>query len=93
LSGSTSQVLVFLELDNCSHVKSIAKNFVWCKIKSGWLWFWFLGKESGASRFLPTKRAADFWESAASRSIFLASGFFYTSSLFLTRPKSANANR
>jgi hypothetical protein len=27
-------------------------------------------------RFLPTKRAVDLWDSAASRSIFLASGFF-----------------
>jgi hypothetical protein len=54
----------------------IAKNFVGCKIKSAWLWFWFLGKESGATQVLPTKRAADFWESAASRNIFLASSFF-----------------
>jgi hypothetical protein len=56
--------------------QSIAKNLVACKIKSSWLWFWFIGKESGASRFLPTKRAVDLWESAASRNIFLASGFF-----------------
>jgi hypothetical protein len=59
----------------------IAKNFVGCKIKSGWLWFWFLGKESGATQVLPTKRAADFWESAASRSIFLASSFFCSQAL------------
>jgi hypothetical protein len=56
--------------------QSIAKNFIACKIKSSWLWFWFIGKESGASRFLPTKRAVDLWDSAASTSIFLASGFF-----------------
>jgi len=29
----------------------------------------------------PTKRAADFWESAASRSIFLASSFFCSQAL------------
>jgi len=40
-----------------------------------------------------TKRAPDLWESAAFSGIFLASSFFYISSLFLTRPKSANANR
>jgi hypothetical protein len=41
----------------------------------------------------PTQRAADGWESAAFSSIFLASGFFYISSLFPARPPAANANR
>jgi hypothetical protein len=34
---------------------------------------------------LPTKRAADVWESARFRSIFLASGFLYTSSIVHAR--------
>ena len=41
----------------------------------------------------PTQRAADFWESAASRSSFLASSFFYTSNRISARQKSANASR
>jgi hypothetical protein len=67
--------------------QSIAKNFIACKIKSVRQRFWFIGKESGASRFLPTKRAADFWESAASRSIFLASSFFLHLKPFSHPPK------
>jgi len=41
----------------------------------------------------PTQRAADGWESARFISLFLASGIFYISSLFLPRPPAANANR
>ena len=40
-----------------------------------------------------TKRAADVWESARFRSIFLASGFFYISNIVHARPHAANANR
>ena len=42
---------------------------------------------------LPTKRAADGWESARFTSIFLASGFFYISCRIHARPPAANANR
>ncbi|MDP1716099.1 MAG: DUF1801 domain-containing protein, partial [Anaerolineales bacterium] len=35
---------------------------------------------------VPTKRAADFWESARFTSIFLASGFFYISNIVHARP-------
>ena len=42
----------------------LVKNFVACKIKSGWWWFWFSVSESCASRTCPTQRAPDGWESA-----------------------------
>jgi hypothetical protein len=42
---------------------------------------------------VPTKRAADWWDSAAFSGIFLASGFFLLSSRIPARPPAANANR
>ena len=42
---------------------------------------------------VPTKRAPDVWESARFTSIFLASGFFYISSIVHARPHAGNANR
>ena len=40
-----------------------------------------------------TKRAPDVWDSAAFSSIFLASGFSYTSGIIHARPHAGNANR
>jgi len=57
------------------------------------VWFCKMIKESCATQKRPTKRAADGWESARFSSFFLASGFFYISSLFPARPPAANANR
>jgi hypothetical protein len=42
---------------------------------------------------VPTKRAADWWDSAAFSSIFLASGFSCSWSFISSRPPAANANR
>ena len=42
---------------------------------------------------LPTKHAPDVWESARFTSSFLASGFFYISSIIHARPHAGNANR
>ena len=41
----------------------------------------------------PTKRAADWWDSARLTGIFLASGFFCSRSFVSSRPPAANANR
>jgi hypothetical protein len=41
----------------------------------------------------PTKRAPDVWDSARFTSIFLASGFFYISSIVHARPHAGNASR
>ena len=46
-----------------------------------------------SSNFSLTKRAADVWESARFRSIFLTSSFFYISNIVHARPHAANANR
>lgn len=71
----------------CVQQNIAVQNWVSCKIKSSFLWFWFSIGGSGSNQFLPTKRAADGGESAQLISSFLASSFFYTSSLFLTHPR------
>jgi len=45
------------------------------------------------AKSVPTKRAADWWDSAPFSSIFLASGFFLLPSRIHARPPAANANR
>jgi hypothetical protein len=69
------------------------------KILSHFHWHFFTVSESCVTQKRLTQRAADFWESAASRSIFLASSFSTPNQS--PRPpqrhspqgKSANANR
>jgi hypothetical protein len=45
------------------------------------------------AKSVPTKRAADWWDSAPFSRIFLASGFFLLPSRIHARPPAANANR
>ena len=67
---------VFNFHSGCFNQVSIAKNFVACKIKSGWLWFWFSVSESCTSRTCPTQRATqrapDWWESARFQAVCVA---------------------
>jgi hypothetical protein len=48
---------------------------------------------SGQNKNGLTKRAPDVWESVRFTGIFLASGFFYISSIFHALPHAGNANR
>jgi hypothetical protein len=53
----------------------------------------FFCRRSGKQAGYPTKRAPDVWESARFTGIFLALGFFYTSSIVHAHPHAGNANR
>jgi len=53
----------------------------------------FFSHRFGKRKGCLTKRAPDVWDSAAFSSIFLASSFFYISSIVHARPHAGNANR
>jgi len=71
----------------------VAKDLVVCKNFGVLAVSSFFCQRSGQRKGCPTKRAADGWESAASRSIFLASSFSCSRSFISSHPPAANANR
>ena len=89
-----STALVFSQFNlNFQSKVGLVKNCRACKIKSVKGWVLVFRRRVLHKSGTLTKRAADFRESAASRSIFLASGFFYIANRIHARPHAGNANR